>query len=159
VLRNKRSADIVSGLFLAALGLTAVWASAGISEGAGGHLHPRTFPFLLGVLLAVGGAGLALRAWLSRPGEDKPIAWPDSRGWKYLAIALGSLALYVALSGPLGFLISTFLFITGFIWYFGRYNPLVAAAYALGVVAFIYFVFVRLLQLMLPLGPLSFLYS
>ncbi len=158
MLKNKRSTDIASGVFLSLLGLVAARASMGISEGAGGNLHPRTFPLLLGVLLFLGGTALAIQAWVTRSGADKPIAWPDRRGWKFWLIALVGLALYIGMSAPLGFLLSTFFFITWFIWYYGRYNPLVAAAYAMGVVIFIYFVFIKLLQLTLPMGPLSFLY-
>lgn len=156
MLKTKRSGNIACGAFLAILGLTALWASASIDEGAGGHLHPRTFPILLGVLLFLGGGLLAVSGLAGKVG-DQPIEWPDRRGWKYWSIALASLVLYVALSLPLGFPLCTFFFVAGFIWYFGRHHPLVAAAWALGVVVFVYCVFVRLLDMTLPMGPLSFL--
>jgi hypothetical protein len=157
VLKTQRSGDIACGAFLALLGLAAAWASTTIDEGAGGHLHPRNFPLLLGALLFIGGAGLAVQALIARTGADKAIGWPDRRGWKFWGIALVALVLYVGLSHPLGFLICTFFFVAGFIWYFGRYNPMVAMAWALGVAAFVYVVFIRLLDLTLPMGPLSFL--
>jgi hypothetical protein len=144
-------------MFLALLGFAAVWASAYIGEGAGGHLHPRTFPMLIGILLFVGGAALASQSLITGAGGRKSIDWPDRKGRKLWIIALAALVLYVALSLPLGFLATSFFFVSGFIWYFGRYNPLIAGAWALGVVVFIYVVFVRLLDLTLPLGPLSFL--
>lgn len=156
MLATKRSGNIACGGFLAFLGLVAAWASTSIDEGAGGQLHPRTFPMLLGVLLFLGGGLLAVSG-LTDKADDKSIDWPDRRGWTCWSIALASLVLYVALSLPLGFLVTSFFFISGFIWYFGRYNPVVAAAWALGVAVFIYVVFVRLLDLTLPLGPLSFL--
>jgi len=157
VLKTQRSGDIACGAFLTLLGLAAAWASTNIDEGAGGHLHPRNFPLLLGVLLFIGGAGLAVHALIARAGADKAIDWPDRRGWKFWGIALVALVLYVGLSNPLGFLICTFFFVAGFIWYFGRYNPMVAVAWALGVAAFVYVVFIRLLDLTLPMGPLAFL--
>ena len=157
MLKNQRTGDIACGAFLALLGLAATWASSQIDEGAGGHLHPRNFPLLLGVLLFIGGAGLAVHALTAKAGADKAIGWPDRRGWKLWCIALAALVLYVGLSIPLGVLICTFFFVAGFIWYFGRYNPMVAAAWALGVVAFVYVVFIWLLELTLPMGPLSFL--
>ena len=157
MLKTQRSGDIACGTFLALLGLAAAWASTNIDEGAGGHLHPRNFPLLLGVLLCIGGAGLAVHALIARAGADKAIDWPDRRGWKFWGIALVALVLYVGLSNPLGFLICTLFFVAGFIWYFGRYNPMVAVAWALGVAAFVYVVFIRLLELTLPMGPLAFL--
>jgi putative tricarboxylic transport membrane protein len=148
---------MAAGVFLALLGLLTFFASTQIAEGAGGQLHPRTFPLLLGVLLFIGGLLLTLRAYASGRGADQIVQWPDRRGEKYWVIALLSIAAYIGFSPLLGFLLSTFLFVAGFIWYFGRYKPALAMAYALGTVLFVYFLFVRLLQLTLPLGPLSFL--
>jgi len=156
VLKTKRSGDIACGSFLALLGIAAVWASAYIGEGAGGHLHPRTFPMLLGTLLVVGGGGLAISGMAAQAAGEL-IDWPDRRGWKFWLIALASLVLFVALSWPLGFPVCSFVFVAGFIWYFGRYSLPVAVAWAMGVTVFIYVVFIRLLDLTLPMGPLEFL--
>jgi putative tricarboxylic transport membrane protein len=156
VLKTRRSGNIASGTFLALLGLTAAWASTHIGEGAGGHLHPRTFPILLGTLLGVGGGALAVSGMLAKT-AGKPIDWPDRRGWKLWLIALASLVLFVALSWPLGFLLCSFVFAAMFIWYFGHYRLPVAVAWAIGVTVFIYVVFIRLLELTLPMGPLGFL--
>jgi putative tricarboxylic transport membrane protein len=157
VLKTQRSGNIACGAFLALLGIAAAWAATYIDEGAGGHLHPRNFPLLLGVLLSIGGAGLAVHALVAKAGADKAIGWPDRRGWKLWGIALLALVLYVGLSHPLGFLICTFFFVAGFIWYFGRYKPMVAVAWAMGVAAFVYVVFIWLLDLTLPMGPLALL--
>lgn len=157
MIRTRRSADILSGLLLAMLGFLTAWASMSIAEGAGGRLHPRTFPLILGGLLAIGGLGLSFNALFRRSGQEKAIDWPDRKGWKSWMVALAAMTLYIGLSDPLGFLIGTFLFVAGFIWYFGRYNPAVALLFALGLVGFVYFIFIRLLELTLPMGPLSFL--
>jgi putative tricarboxylic transport membrane protein len=157
MIRTGRSGDILTGFLLAALGCLTAWASMSIAAGGGGRRPPPTFPLILGVLLCIGGLGLCFNAWIKRSGEEKAIDWPDRKGWMSWAVALASMVLYVGLSGPLGFLISTFLFVAGFIWYFGRYSPAVALLYALGLVGFVYFVFIRLLELTLPMGPLSFL--
>jgi putative tricarboxylic transport membrane protein len=143
-------------VFLAVLGLTAAVASTGIDEGAGGQLHPRTFPMIIGALLVIGGAGLAIRAAVAERIAGKAIAWPDGTGWKLLSIAMAGMAVYVAISQTLGFIISSLVFVPWFIRYFGRYSHWVACSCALGIAAFIYLVFIRLLQLTLPIGPLSF---
>jgi hypothetical protein len=54
-------------------------------------------------------------------------------------------------------LVCSFLFVAAFIRYFGRYSLPVAVAWAMGVTVFIYVVFIRLLDLTLPMGPLDFL--
>ena len=157
MLATRRSTDIATGVFLAVLGLTAAVASTGIDEGAGGQLHPRTFPMILGGLMAIGGAVLAVQAAVAKSGGAKAIAWPGRDGRKLLLIAMASLVFYVAISQVLGFVISSLIFVPGFIRYFGRYSYWVAGSCALGLAAFIYLVFIRLLQLTLPIGPLSFL--
>jgi hypothetical protein len=156
MLETKRSTDIATGLFLAALGITAGVASTTIGEGAGGQLHPRTFPMILGALLVIGGAWLTIQAMRSKPG-GKAVAWPDRSGWKRLLIALAGLFLYVAVSQAAGFIISAVLFVPWFIRFFGGYSRLVAWGCALGIALFIYLVFIQLLHLTLPIGPLALL--
>lgn len=157
MLQTKKSGDIGSGIFLAVLGLVAAWASLDIDEGAGGNLHPRTFPLLIGICLALGGAALAVRSGISRAGDERRIGWADRSGWKRWTIALLSVIAFVALSAPLGFPLCTLVFVAGFIWYFGRYHPLVAVAWATGTVLFVYFVFYKLLDMTIPMGPFDFL--
>jgi len=70
---------------------------------------------------------------------------------------MASLVFYVAIAQTLGFIISSLIFVPWFIRYYGRYSHLLAWSCALGIAAFIYLVFIRLLQLTLPIGPLSFL--
>jgi putative tricarboxylic transport membrane protein len=155
VLKTKRSGNIASGGVLALLGLVAAWASMSIGEGAGGHLHPRTFPLLIGILLVAGGGALAASAAMSKT-AGKPIDWPDRRGRKLWLTALAGLLLFVGLAPPLGFLVCSFLFVAAFIRHFGRYSLPLAMAWGLGVALFIYIVFIRLLDLTLPTGPLGF---
>ena len=112
---------------------------------------------MIGGLLVIGGALLAIRAAAAKNGGDKTIAWPDRRGWKLLSIAMVGLTVYVAISQTLGFIISSVIFVPWFIRYFGRYSHMVAWSCAVGIAAFIYLVFIRLLQLTLPIGPLSIL--
>ena len=157
MLSTRRSTDIATGVFLAILGLTAAVGSTGIGEGAGGQLHPRTFPMMIGGLMVIGGASLAIRAAVAKSGSDKKIAWPDRSGWKLLSIAMAGLTVYVAISQTLGFIISSLIFVPWFIRYFGRYSHMMAWSCAVGIAAFIYLVFIRLLQLTLPIGPLSIL--
>ena len=156
MLKTRRSGNIACGVFLALLGLAAAWASTSIDEGAGGQLHPRTFPVLIGVLLFLGGGLLAFAGWMDRR-TGKTIDWPDRRGWRLWSLALAGLITYVGLSLPLGFLVCSFLFVAGFIRYLGRYSLPVAVAWASGVTVFVYVVFIRLLELTLPMGPLEFL--
>lgn len=156
-MRTKKSGDITAGSFLILLGLVTFFASWQIAEGAGGQLHPRTFPLILGTLLILGGSILVFLRYRFPSDESKKIEWPDHQGWKNWITGLISIATYIGLSQLLGFLLSTLFFVGFFIWFFGKYRPALVAGYALGTALFVYLLFVRLLQLTLPLGPLSFL--
>jgi len=158
-MKTQRSADLVAGSLFALLGLTVVLASRGIPEGAGGYLHPKTFPFLLGLALTLSGALVSIRARFMKTGSEGRIDWPDGAGWKKWLLALVLMGGYVALCGPLGFLVSTFTFVLIFSKFFGRYPWRVGVICALGTSLFVYGMFVKLLDLTLPLGPLALLWE
>ncbi len=158
-MKTQRSADLVAGSLFALLGLAVVLASRGIPEGAGGYLHPRTFPFLLGLALTLSGALVSIKARFMKRGSEVKIDWPDGTGWKNWLLALLLMGGYVALCGPLGFLLSTFAFVLIFMRLFGSYPFRVGVICALGTSLFVYGMFVKLLDLTLPLGPLALLWE
>lgn len=154
---SQRSGDLASATLLVLLGLATLVAAAGIPEGAGGQLHPRTFPLLLGAVLVIGGASLGIRAlWFPLP-SSKRIEWPDLKGWKRWWLALALVSAYVAFSIPLGFVLSSLCFVVAFTKIFGRYRWTVVLGCGLGTAGLVYLLFVRLLDLTLPLGPFSIL--
>lgn len=155
MLKTLRGGDIVSGIFLILIGAITLAASTTIAAGAGGRLHPRTLPVAIGALLLCGGAWLIGHARAARY-PDKAIDWPDRAGWRNWGVALAMMTLYAALMPLLGFIVTTFIFVAAFIGYFGRFKIWVALAWGLGTVAFIYLLFIRLLQMEFPAGLFSF---
>ncbi|WP_258359320.1 tripartite tricarboxylate transporter TctB family protein [Moorella sulfitireducens (nom. illeg.)] len=153
-MRTQRAADMVSGAILAALGLLSLVASLNISGVTGEHLHPRTLPYLLSLVIFITGLALLLGGWRYR-GEEKIIAWPDREGWKRILISLASIVVYLFLLEPLGFTLSSFLLLTFLIWYLGRYNLILIILMDLATVVTIYYLFYRLLGLNFPVGPLG----
>ncbi len=151
MLKTLRGGDAASGIFLIIIGAITLAASMTIAEGAGGRLHPRTLPVAIGALLVIGGAWLIVYA--RRPQyRDKEIDWPDRAGWRNWGVALVMMALYAALMPVLGFILTTFIFVVAFIGYFGEFKFWVALAWGFGTVAFIYLLFIRLLQMEFPAG-------
>lgn len=155
MLKTLRGGDTASGIFLLLLGALTLAASMTIAEGAGGRLHPRTLPITIGALFIIGGAWLIFYARTPQY-RDKAIDWPDRAGWRRWGVALVMMFLYAALMQPLGFILTTFIFIVAFIWYFGNFKPWVALAWGFGTVAFIYLLFIRLLQMEFPAGIFTF---
>jgi putative tricarboxylic transport membrane protein len=155
VIRTLRSADIASGIFLAVIGAVTLGGSVLITSAAGARLHPRTLPIIIGIALVSGGTWMIFRA-VSIKYEDKPVEWPDRQGSIRWAVALLMLAVYAYLMQILGFMLTSALFVTAFIWYFGRYKPWFAIAWGAATIAFIYALFIWLLKMELPTGFLPF---
>jgi putative tricarboxylic transport membrane protein len=154
IVRTQRSADLASGCFLALLGLVVIAAASQITGGMEERLPPRTLPYTTGVAVLVTGAALAVRSWRSRE-PDAPIKWPDREGSIRVLVSLGALAVYVAVLNPLGMPIATVLFIAFLVWYLGRTGLVYAALVGLASGATVFFLFIRLLELSLPAGPLA----
>ena len=65
------------------------------------------------------------------------------------------LALFAALMDPLGMPITTGLYVAGAIWYMDRKRILTALLTGAGSAIVVYYLFIRLLGLTFPLGPLG----
>lgn len=154
MIKNLRAADIASGIFLIIIGAITIAGAASIASSVGGIMHPRTLPMMIGVVLVAGGAWLIFRTF-SKWYEDKPIEWPDRRGWIGWLVSLLIMVLYAALMQPLSFLLTSGLFVAAFIWYFGKYSVWFAAAWSVGTIVFVYALFIWLLSMELPAGLLQ----
>jgi len=150
-MKTQRSADIVTGLFLALLGLVTLYASTMIKGGMEERLPPRTLPYTVGFLILFCGIGLTIKAWRFK-GPDPTIKWPDGEGIRTIVVNLIALAFYIALMEPLGLPLSTFLYVFFSIWYLkkSRWFYALAIGAISGVVS--YYLFIRLLELSFPVG-------
>ena len=150
-MKTLRPADIAVGCFLAVLGLFILYAASLIRVGVERALSPRTFPAVIGFLILSCGIGLAVKSWRFR-GEDLKINWPDREG---IRINLGSLVLmviYTLLMNPLGFPLSTFLYVTASIWFLKPSKWITAILIGL-IFGFIsYYVFIRSAEALFPDG-------
>ncbi|QGP92910.1 Tripartite tricarboxylate transporter TctB family protein [Neomoorella glycerini] len=154
LMRTQRAADMVSGALLAGLGLLSLVASLNIAGVTGEHLHPRTLPYLLSLVIFVTGLALLLSGWRYR-GEAKIIDWPGREGWKRILISLASIVVYLLLLEPLGFTLSSFLLLVFLTWYLGRYHIIFIILLGLATAVVIYFLFIQFLGLTFPVGPLG----
>jgi putative tricarboxylic transport membrane protein len=151
--KTQRAADLRIGIFLALLGVGVIYASSQITGGLEERLPPRTLPYCMGFTILVSGGLLALRTWRLRE-EGPTIQWPNRVGVVRILVCLVSLALYIALMNPLGLPWSTFLYVSFSTWYLGRYR--IWKAVLMGVLsgAASYLLFIYLLELSFPVGPL-----
>jgi putative tricarboxylic transport membrane protein len=121
----------------------------------GDPLGPRTFPALLGILLAVAGVLLLLEARVRRraPAESPPPGVSHPRA--VAGVAAATLA-FIALLEPLGYLVAVTAYLFGVMrWLHGRRPGLclaIAVLFALGS----YMLFVKALGVALAKGILHF---
>lgn len=152
-MKTQRTADIVMGCFFALLGIFIIYASTFIQGGAVHQLPPDTFPKVVGVLLLLCGCGLAAKAWSIKT-ADLPIHWPDAQGFRTILVTLASLGCYIALLNPIGMPLATFLFLSFSIWYLKHSKWLLGLVIALITAVISYYLFIRVLGLSFPTGPL-----
>lgn len=153
-MRSQRRCDIVAGAFLALLGAVVIIAASQIRGDVEERLPPRTLPYAVGIMTLAGGLGLAAKSYRFR-GEDPEIQWPEKDGWVRIGVNLLLLALFAALMDPLGMPITTGLYVAGAIWYMDRKRILAALLTGAGSAVVVYYLFIRLLGLSFPLGPLA----
>lgn len=151
---SQRRADIVAGGAIALLGAVVLVAASQIRGDVEERLPPRTLPYVVGITTLAGGVALAVRSWRYR-GEDLEIQWPGREGWIRIAVSLLLLALFTALIGPLGMPVATALYVAAAIWYLDRSRLLAALLTGAGSAVVVYYLFIRLLGLAFPLGPLE----
>jgi putative tricarboxylic transport membrane protein len=111
-------------------------------------LGPKSFPIIIGVLLA-----LASLYPLFRP-DPEPDWPPPARGLEIVA-ALGVMIAYALLLEPLGFVVATALAAAVLSWRLGA-SLAIAAIAGVGIAIGIYVVFHLVLGLSLARGPLGF---
>jgi hypothetical protein len=98
-IRNQK--DFWAGVLFVAIGIATFVYAARYSLGTAARMGPGYFPRILGILLAVLGGIVALRA-LYVPGPRVP-----RFHWRPIVIVLGSVVLFGAIVQPLGVALST----------------------------------------------------
>jgi putative tricarboxylic transport membrane protein len=140
------------------------WATAQIpSLELGDPLGPKAFPRMLGVGLLLGAAMLLVeiirntaKAKLSagQGGASTEPKW-DRHHWVVVAIAVWT-AIYIVTFEPLGFVLSTAIYLLVLTAYFNRNRWLMNVLTSVLFAVISYFMFTKLLGVNLPLGILPF---
>lgn len=153
-MRSQRKGDIVAGGVIALLGAVVILAASQIRGDVEERLPPRTLPYVVGFMTLAGGFALAVKSYRFR-GEDPRVDWPEKAGWVRIGVHFLLLALFAALMEPLGMPIATALYVAVAIWYMDRKRILAALLTGAGSALVVYSLFIKLLGLTFPLGPLA----
>jgi len=147
-----RLVDFWTGLALVLVGAVYAYGSEEIFVPLMGSdlLGPRAFPLGIGVVLALLGTLIMLRTILSG-GEDGDFGSP-----RVLVILVSASAAYILTLLPLGYLVSTTLFLAFLFNYLGERRIWMTGLISVGVTLALYVTFHRLLHVALPPGIFSF---
>ena len=153
-----KRADIIAGLALAAGFGACLWIAWSFQYGTQFAPGPGFAPVWLAVLGIAVSLAIAVQALSAvRSASAKPAAQRlDRRGLLRAGAALAGLVALLALTDWLG-LVSSILLLLLFLTLFVQRLSLVASlGVSAGTVLFVYIVFVRLLDVPIPAGPLGF---
>lgn len=150
---KERTADTISGLFLIAValafGVAAQWLPDRFANEFAG---PAFMPTLLALALGICGAGIVIQA-RRLPSDNRMPGWfaADRAGAIRIAVVAAAVAAYNLLLEPLGYLITTFAFLTFLLWYL-KVSWWVNLTISLVATVGTYALFVVWLKVVLPMG-------
>jgi len=140
-----RRADLLSGVFLVALGVVSLVEALRVRDDWQGA---KLMPAALAIVLVVLGAGHFVPALAA---AERP-AWPDASRGRRLALVFGALVLYVAALPFLGFLPATALFVLVLLGALGDFSWAVTIVMTGAIASASHVVFKHWLGMPLPSG-------
>jgi putative tricarboxylic transport membrane protein len=142
--------DTIAGCFFLVVGMFFIVASTGISASSyGSKVGPNIFPTALGVILVLLSVIVIYQARRYRTAAEGK----GQRNYKRFALVLSSTFIYILLFEPLGYVISTFLYLHFVFQVMDRKKPLYALLIAAFFSAAVYGIYVVVLQGTLPPFP------
>ena len=160
-------ADFVLSVFVVTGALIYLRAALSLERlQVGDALGPQVFPVIVALCMLGSGFLLAWETWRKQKNPDSA-APEQTRGdataraatshrpnLVLLAMAAWT-ALYYAAFEPVGYIVSTMVYLCALLFYFHRVNPLINLAYAAAFTAVAYVLFADFLQVVLPSGILQ----
>jgi putative tricarboxylic transport membrane protein len=144
-------ANFVAGCVIVLIGAMAIWGALRLPIGRLGSPEPGLVPLVEGILLGLTGLVLVFQA--SARSATKRIEWPTAEARRMILHLSGVMFAYLLLMPLVGFVLSTFLFLTLAIKAWRRYSTPAAVLYAAAITLVIYLTFNVALNMPLPQGP------
>ena len=107
---NIKRIDLIGGIFFLSAGILFALYSRSLDVGNGKEPGAGFLPFWGGLILTGMAALFLIKTVLVQASETEPF-FPEKDSWKRIALTVLSLFLYIFLFTPLGFTLTTFLFV------------------------------------------------
>ncbi len=153
-----KKVDLISGLIILVLAVSYLTVGAKLAVWKGRTLGPGFFPLLLGIALLLLCVSLLIKTIISskkNSSSHNERFFPSSRGGLKLLYVIGAMVFYIVAFQPLGFLLSTFLFLSVLFFVWDPNKPLSAITMAAITVLCAYVFFDLSLKVQLPKGFLG----
>jgi len=130
----------------------------------GDALGPQVFPAIVAICMLCSGLMLAWETWRKqmisehaappapKPGEAAAHPAAGHRQHLVLVAMVAWTALYYVAFEPVGYILSTMIYLSALLFYFHRVNPLINLFYAAAFTTVAYLLFTNFLQVVLPSG-------
>lgn len=149
--RDSKTAGIVAGLMLAAIGVLIAWSTSQMRiPPMHAKVGPQVFPYFAAAALILVGACFVVQA--ARNSPDKLAADTDSTEWASLAFIVAGFLFQILFITTLGFILSSTVLFVAVAMGFGSRNYLRDILVGLILSGAAYFTFTKLLNLQLPAG-------
>ena len=153
-----RGYDLISSTAWLLVGLGFVAGGFQLGFGRWAAPGPGFFPGLIGGVLGLLGLVLLLRTAVQRPisaGGGRTRFWKEKESWKAVLMSLLALIFYMLFLNPLGYLLTTFLFMGFLVKWVGKKGWALSLVLALLSSLVSYWLFHRWLEVSLPGGFLQ----
>jgi hypothetical protein len=152
---NRTMEIVVALLFLAGSALV-IYDSVNLGFGWQEGIGPASgyFPFYIAVAMGLASLATLVQALRGRTDDAQETFVTRPALGRVLGVLAPTLA-FIWLIGVLGIYVASGIFITGFMLFFGRQNPLKAAAVGVGVPFVLFLMFEKWFLVPLPKGPLE----
>ena len=147
--------DLIGGFFFLGAGIFFAVYSRSVDIGTMEEPGPGFLPLWAGVLLALMSAALLGKAFFKKFGQGEAF-FPESDSWRRVGMVVASLIVYNLLLKQLGFILVTFLFVAFLVRFIFPKTWLKTVVTAALSTAGAQLVFVTLLEIQFPKGPLGF---
>jgi len=157
-LRIKSQRDFFAGVLFSAFGVAFAWGATTYTVGSGARMGPGYFPLIVGVLIAIMGAAITLKALVVETADGEPVG---RIAWRPLFFIIGANLLFGVLLGglpgiglpPMGLIVAIYAltFVAGLAG--DRFSFKASAVLATLLAIGSYVAFVLALKLQFPVWP------
>lgn len=148
----KKGNLIFTGIF-SLLAVLVIFVSSSYPKGQDGIPGPGFFPILIAILMLLGCASLLITSLKMDEQEDISLEL-SSKDNRRVYLTMAILVAYVAVMPVVGFCLTSFLFLSGMIRWFGKYSMGKCCMISAVIVALIYGIFGMVLHVSLRFGLL-----